>query len=214
MDPDSKAYFDDLGVSRETLDRLDAYERLIRKWNPAINLVAPKSLDDLWRRHFTDAAQLHPLAATDVNCADIGSGGGFPGLIVAILSQELAPERTFTLIESDQRKCVFMATVARELDVTVEIKSERIESTSVKGFDIVSARALAPLTKLLDYAAPLLNPGGQALFLKGANAEAELTEARRRWKMEAEIIASVTDPAASVLRIKEFQLVDAPDPSR
>lgn len=190
-----------LGVSRETLERLELYAALLRKWTRAINLVGPDTLPDLWRRHFLDSAQLLPLLPPAPperprRLADLGSGAGFPGLVLAILG---AGE--VHLVESDSRKAQFLREVSRETGAGAQVHTARIETLSPLFADCVTARALAPLTQLLDYAARHLRPGGQALVLKGKSAGQELTQAAARWSMAAEQFASRSDPAGVILRI-------------
>ncbi len=194
----------DLGVSRETLERLEIYARLLTKWTRAINLVSADSLPDLWRRHFLDSAQLLPLlppapAGRPRRLADLGSGAGFPGLVLAILG---AGE--IHLVESDRRKGQFLREVSRETAAGAEVHLGRIEELSPLCADCVTARALAPLERLLDYAARHLAPGGSALFLKGRGAAEELTQAARRWSMAVERFPSRTDPEGSILRIADL----------
>jgi 16S rRNA (guanine527-N7)-methyltransferase len=252
------------GAPRETVERLVLYERLLRQWQKAVNLVAPRTLDSIWHRHFADSAQLAPLAPPGTRSwIDLGSGAGFPGLVVAIMlappsprpspaspqtasgrgegwgeGQEQAPtpldgvrplasdlrnfqsrggegsdparplpasgERgsiRFTLIESDARKCAFLREVARQTEImagnTVDILSKRAESVTTSVNEdlprVVSARALAPLDRLLDLAAPLSPPGTTLLFLKGREVAAELQLAESRWQFQVALVQSVTD---------------------
>ncbi len=187
-------------VSRETLGRLDEYAARLIKWNRAINLVAKPTLDAVWTRHFLDSAQIldHVPAGTKT-WIDLGSGAGFPGLVIAVLR----PDISVTLIESDRRKSVFLSETARACGLTVSVLSERVEDVEQKA-DIVSARALAPLTDLLAFAQPLLGPNGVALFLKGENVENELTEANRLWHITHTKHDSVVDPRGSILSITDF----------
>lgn len=187
------------GVSRETLDRLGAYVSLLRRWQASINLVGRATLDEAETRHILDSAQLHPLLPQGVRTlVDLGSGAGFPGLVLAILG---VPD--VHLIESDARKCAFLREVARVTSSPVTIHNRRIEAVEPFPVDAVTSRALAPLDALLGYAAPFARNGGTCLFLKGRQAEEELAEARRHWTMTVERIDSVTDPGGSVLRIRE-----------
>lgn len=195
-------------VSRETLERLRIYEALLRKWNPAINLVSKSTLDQVWSRHFLDSAQIFDLADPSARTwADLGSGGGFPGLVVAILAAGRGRELGMTLVESDTRKAAFLMTVAREAGLTVAVKSERIEALSPLGADILSARALAPLVKLLEFSERHLRPGGQALFPKGANHAEELRQALETWSFSYDTIPSATDPDAVVYSLREIRRV-------
>ncbi|MCY1126434.1 16S rRNA (guanine(527)-N(7))-methyltransferase RsmG [Frigidibacter sp. RF13] len=190
-------------VSRETFDRLEAYQALVRKWNPAINLVSRNSLDQMWERHILDSAQVFALKDRETGLwADLGSGGGFPGLIAAILAAERSPGLRIALVESDQRKAAFLATAARTLDLEVVVHATRIESLPPLGADILSARALAPLTDLLGHAERHLAPGGSALFPKGANHAAELRQALESWRFSYQTHESATDPDAVIYSIR------------
>lgn len=193
-------------VSRETMQRLKAYEALLRKWNPAINLVSRSTLDRLWDRHFVDSAQIFDLCSARGRLwADLGSGGGFPGLVVAILAMERRSDLSVTLIESDQRKAAFLSTVAREVDAKVRVLPERIEAVPGLSADTLSARALAPLVKLLEYAELHLSPGGLALFPKGASHEDEISQALEKWRFSYEVTRSMTDASAVILSIRDIR---------
>ena len=267
------------GVPRETIDRLIIYEKLLRQWQKAVNLVAPSTLDAVWHRHFADSAQLVPLAPSDARSwIDLGSGAGFPGLVAAIVmatapspraspsapqtrtargegrgeGQEQHPtpigqgrcggqpftlgaqplaaphpsplpasgERgpvaraesespSFTLIESDARKCAFLREVARQTEVAVDILSTRAESARAsvnKALPrVVSARALAPLVKLLELARPLSPPGTTLLLLKGREAARELQMAESRWRFQVALVQSVTDENGRVAVITNLE---------
>ncbi|WP_104019952.1 16S rRNA (guanine(527)-N(7))-methyltransferase RsmG [Roseovarius nitratireducens] len=189
-------------VSRETRERLDLYATLIEKWNPRINLVSRASLPHLQARHFEDSAQLHALAPTPVaHWADLGSGGGFPGLVIAILAHETGSPARVTLVESDARKSAFLRTVIRETGIAATVRTERIEKMDPLAADVLSARALADLSALLGYAARHLAPGGTALFPKGATWRQELTEAQSKWHFTSRVDKSRTDPEAVILRV-------------
>lgn len=191
----------DIGVSRETIERLSAYAALLARWQPRINLVSAASLEDLWRRHMLDSAQLLPfLPSGTQTIVDLGSGAGFPGLVLAVLG---VPE--VHLIESDQRKCVFLAEAARATGAKAVIHNQRIESMSGLSTGVVTARACAPLDKLVSYAQKFLWQDGKALFLKGANAEEELTAARKLWQMDVERFPSASDPTGCILRIGQVR---------
>lgn len=195
------------GVSRETEARLGAFCALLQKWNPKINLVAQSTLQDLQTRHMRDSAQLDPLAPLAKTWVDLGSGGGFPGLVIAALRAEKGDEFRMTLVESDQRKATFLREAARVMDLAVEVVVARAETMRDRRFDVVSARALAPLEKLLAYAEPLLSPSGIALFPKGANHAAEVDEAQKEWQFTAEATPSVTSPGAVILKVKDIARV-------
>ena len=190
------------GVSRETLRRLEVFEQVIRKWNPKINLVSKSSLEQLWTRHVADSIQVFRCTEAPDHWVDIGSGGGFPGLIVAILAAEEAPQMRVTLIESDQRKSAFLRTAARETGANCQVIAKRIEAVEPQQADILSARALADLDTLLGFAERHLKPEGVALFPKGATWEKECAAARQRWNFNAEPITSKTDPDAVILKIE------------
>ena len=189
-------------VSRETKDRLSHYAGLLEKWNPRINLVSRSSIAHLRDRHFEDSAQLYALASHPVDhWADLGSGGGFPGLVIAILAQETGSPARVTLVESDARKSAFLRTVIRETGVAATVRTERVEATHPLNADILSARALADLSTLLGFAAHHLAPTGTALFPKGATWRQEAVEAQSKWQFSYEVVTSETDPAAVILRV-------------
>ncbi len=198
-----EAFAAQTGVSRETLAKLEIYAAQLVKWQKAINLVAPNTLPDLWRRHFLDSAQILPLAAEagPGHWLDLGSGAGFPGLVVAAMGRE-----GVTLIESDSRKAVFLRETARAMNIEVSVRAERIEAVPAADYRpaaVISARALAPLSDLLAWAAPFAGPHTLLLFPKGRQAEDELTLAGKSWTMEKlDSLPSQTDPAARILRIR------------
>jgi 16S rRNA (guanine527-N7)-methyltransferase len=192
-----------INVSRETLQRLETYAGVLVKWQAKINLVGPATLPDLWRRHFLDSAQLLPLlpAATGT-LADLGSGAGFPGLVLAIMT-----DWRVHLLDSDQRKCAFLRQVALDCGVLdrVTIHARRIEQVTGLLADVVTARACAPLGELLDLAEPFIGEKGTGLFLKGAQAEEELTQAQRRWTMRLDRRDSISDPAGKLLIVSQLK---------
>jgi 16S rRNA (guanine527-N7)-methyltransferase len=191
-------------VSRETLARLERYGALLAEWNRAINLVGRGSLDDLWRRHMLDSAQLMPLlppapAGRRRLVVDLGSGAGFPGLVLSILGAGAVH-----LVEADRRKAAFLREAARRTGSDAQVHDRRIEALEPLPADLVTARACAPLTKLLAYAAPFLAAGGAAsrgLFLKGRRVDEELTEAAKAWNMAVQSFQSRSDSGGTILRI-------------
>ncbi|GAB2177737.1 16S rRNA (guanine(527)-N(7))-methyltransferase RsmG [Dongia sp. agr-C8] len=190
-------------VSRETMAALETYAGLLRKWQKAINLVSGATLDDVWNRHFLDSAQLLPLLPEgDGHITDLGSGAGFPGLVLALLSGRAA-----NLVESDQRKAAFLGEVARATGCAgrVQIHAARVEALKPWVSPIITARALADLTQLLDWASPFLSTASVCIFPKGAKAEEELTAALRVWKMTVERVRSVTDPTGLILRLSHLE---------
>lgn len=178
--------------------RLDAYLALLAKWQARINLVAPKSLPEAWTRHVLDSAQLWPLLeGRDGPLLDLGSGAGFPGLVLAILGR---PD--VTLVEADRRKAAFLQEAARVTGTQVSIQACRIEALTPIRAGIITARALASLESLLHYAQPYADESTLYVFLKGARAEEELTTARKRWKMRVDKAPSLTDARGVVLRLE------------
>ena len=197
-------------VSRETLARLKAYADLLVAWNEHHNLVARSTLPDLWHRHFLDSAQLEPLIPPGTrNLADLGSGAGFPGLVLAAMRPEIA----VTLHESTGKKCAFLTAAAEGMGLKLAVQNTRIEALPPKAFDVVTARALAPLPLLLSYAKPLTGPNSVCLFLKGQNAGSELTEAHKSWNMETSQVPSKTDPSGAILVVRKLvSLHEHPSP--
>ena len=195
-------------VSRETMDRLEAYAALLVKWNPKINLVAKSTIPEVWHRHMADSAQLWALAPKGAKSwMDIGSGAGLPGLVIAAIAAEKAPDLKVSLVESDRRKSVFLQSAAREMGITVEVITKRIEALEPQGVDILSARALSSLPQLLEFTEKHRKPEGVCLFPKGARVDSELTEASSCWHMAYQTFPSMTDADAVILRIGEFKRV-------
>lgn len=192
-----------LTVSAQTTERLHQFAALVVKWNPAVNLVSKSSLSHLWQRHILDSAQVFNLAPTQArNWVDLGSGGGFPGLVIALLAAEHRPDLRVTLVEADQRKSVFLADAARQLGIVVAIHALRIEELPPQNADVLTARALAPLDQLCDFVARHLKPGGVALLQKGAAVEPEVIAAGRYWHFDLHRHVSLTDPTAAILELK------------
>jgi 16S rRNA (guanine527-N7)-methyltransferase len=191
-------------VSRETWTRLDGLVALLRKWQTTTNLVAPSTLTEIWTRHIADSAQLLTIVPDARVWVDLGSGGGFPGLVVACAMAD-HPGATIDLVESNQKKSAFLREAARILGVPAIVHARRIEdfvSTPLQSFDVVTARALAPLDRLMDYVGPLLKKGTIGLFPKGQDAAAELTAASKSWIMDAQLVPSVTDPQARIVVVR------------
>lgn len=196
----------DLNVSRETFEKLELLERELRRWQAIKNLVGPATLTQVWDRHIVDSLQLLDLAPDAKTWLDLGSGAGFPGLVLAIAGAERGLH--VHLVESNSRKCAFLRQIARLTEAPATVHEARLE-TEVPGFigkaDVVSARALASLSMLLNWTEPLLKAGTMGLFPKGRDAEIELTEARKKWTFEAEILPSLTDSDARILRITSIE---------
>lgn len=193
-------------VSRETSARLERYLALLERWNASINLVAPGTLENAWLRHLADSAQLFDLRPEGARSwIDLGSGAGLPGLPVAAMAAEKAPQLAVTLVEADRRKAAFLAAAAREMHLDVGVEARRSEEVPARAHDVVSARALAPLDRLCALAYRFKGDGSVFLFPKGRRLDSELTAAAARWHIRTERIASRTDPDAAVLRIVELE---------
>lgn len=209
---DAEQFVRAFSVSRETIEKLETYAALLKQWQKAVQLVAPSTLDAVWPRHFADSAQVLALAPHSARTwLDLGSGAGFPGLVIALLSRDAAspvPDLRVTLVESDTRKAAFLREVARRTGCAVDIVGTRIESRSTRDkvgtVDVISARALAPLPDLLRLAAPFWQTGTVGLFLKGREVEKEVEAARLSWTFELELIASATDPAGRIARVRNL----------
>ena len=188
------------GVSDDTLARLAAYVELLGKWQRRINLVGRATLADVWRRHVLDSAQLLPLLRADTGVVlDLGSGAGFPGLVLAVMGT--APAQ---LVERNSRKCAFLQEVVRVTAAPAIVHNCRIEDLRPFAADVVTARALAPLEKLLAHARPFLAGGGLCLFLKGRTAQRELTESAKNWMMTVTRIDSISDPSGVILKLEDI----------
>ena len=196
-----------LDVSRETMDDLKSYVSILTKWNSSINLVSKSTVEDIWDRHIWDSAQLVGIvgAETPKYWVDFGSGGGLPGLVIAILLKD--KQTKVTMVESDTRKCAFLRTVIRELKLNADVIQNRVEQVDPLNVDIISARALADLDILMSFSERHRKKDGICLFLKGQNHEVELTAARENWNMEVEVEPSLTSQRSCVLKIKEFSRV-------
>lgn len=190
-------------VPRETLTRLGAYAALVAKWQAAINLVGPATLPQIWERHFLDSAQLLALIEpSERQIADFGSGAGFPGLVLAIMS-----DRNVHLIEADSRKCAFLRQVAIDTGVMAQVTIHNVRAEKLRPFpvDIVTARACAPLDTLIGLVAPFLAEDGRCLLHKGERADLELTRARKLWHMRLTRRASVADSRGTILIISQVR---------
>jgi 16S rRNA (guanine527-N7)-methyltransferase len=188
-------------VSRETLARLKAYADILTEWAELHNLVARSTLPDLWERHMWDSAQLAPLVPEGAHTlADLGSGAGFPGLVLAAM----LPGVEVTLHEATAKKCAFLRAAADRMGVGVTIENARMEDLPRHAYDVVTARACAPLPRLLEYAHSFVGPNSVCLFLKGQNVGSELTEAHKCWKMEVSQVASQTDPSGAIVTVREL----------
>ncbi|MBX7145804.1 MAG: 16S rRNA (guanine(527)-N(7))-methyltransferase RsmG [Alphaproteobacteria bacterium] len=223
-------------VSRETLDRFKIYKSLLEQWQKSINLVSPESLKYIWRRHFLDSAQLYSYIDPNATLMDLGSGAGFPGMVLALMGI-----KKVHLVESDQRKSAFLNELARNLNLNghlnlnqysnlkssghqlpsnqVEIHPKLIQDIDLKDFnihdsqnsnhtiDVITARGLTKLDDLVFYAYPFIENKGYALFLKGKNVPQELEEMKKNWHAKIDLFPSISDPTGIIVKISNLQKV-------
>ena len=195
-------------VTSAAMDRLSTFGEMVLKWNPTINVVARSTIADLWARHIVDSAQVFRYTTPEQRIwLDLGSGGGFPGIVVAVLAYELIPDLKVVLVESDKRKSVFLSEVVRTLNLSATIKAERVESLPDQNADVISARALSPLADLCAYSERHLKPSGICIFLKGANAAVEVAAAQKGWQFELQQAESITDARSSLLLLRGLKHV-------
>ncbi len=195
-------------VSRETITKLKQYEMLVKEWNMRFNLVSKSSVQYIWNRHILDSLQLcNHLLPSDRILYDFGSGAGFPGIVLAVASEQLFPELTVKLIESIEKKARFLNVVKDELNLNVTIINDRIENIKSQKADVITSRALASLTKLLEYSMPFCSERTRLIFLKGTKWEEELNEAKKQWHFDYEIIKSKTDETGRILIIYNLRRV-------
>jgi len=191
-------------VSRETAERLDRFVEHFLKWQRVVQLASPSTLNTLWTRHIADSLQLLPDLEDAKEVVDVGSGGGFPGLVLSIS----APDKKFHLVESDTRKASFLREAARVSNSTAEVYAERVESVAKRintGIHMVTARAFAPLPKLLELTDPFLQSGARAVFLKSQDIDDELTTAAKSWTVNYRLRNSLTDPRGRILLIDKAE---------
>jgi 16S rRNA (guanine527-N7)-methyltransferase len=199
-------------VSRETLDRLDRFVETLLAWQQRINLIAPSTEPKLWTRHIADSLQLLALAPQAKAWVDLGSGGGFPGLVIACALAD-KPEARVHLVESSAKKAAFLREAARATGAAAQIHAVRIEDfveNLAMAVDVVTARALAPLAGLLAATYPLLKTGTLGLFPKGQDVDAELTEAAKCWSIQSSLAPSLTDPKAKIVRVTGIEKLTQP----
>ena len=196
----------DLAVSHETAERLETYRALLAEWSARFDLIGPKELDRFWQRHAFDSAQLLSFAPGAKRWIDLGSGAGFPGLVIACLLAD-TPGAEITLVESSTKKSGFLREVVRATETPVKVFAQRIEDFTAMDrsrYDVVTARALAPLPRLIEHAKPILDRGAQGLFPKGASFDAELaaaSKALRAGGFKADVLESKSDPRGRIIRI-------------
>ena len=193
-------------VSHETYKKLLSYEEILKKWQKKINLVSNNTLSDAWDRHFIDSIQVYSLLPKENSkLVDFGSGAGFPGLVLALLSTENNDGIRVTLVESDLRKTLFLKEVARQLSIDVEIVNKRIESNEHCLYNVITARALASLDLLFEYAYPFTGNNTKLVFLKGQNYKEEIKKAKENWSFELEEQQSITNSESVILKITNLE---------
>ncbi len=200
MRPGRRDVLDSFDVSRETVDRIDRIVSVLDEWRLRMNLIGPKEWPLVWSRHVADSLQLVEHLPSTGEMVDFGSGAGFPGLILA---GALAPDMRVELVESVGKKCAFLRAAAEAAGLSVTVRQARVETLAPRQVDAVTARALAPLPRLLDLAAPWLEKGGIALFPKGRTWQEELTQAKQSWTFTCEAIVSRTHSEGAILKISE-----------
>jgi 16S rRNA (guanine527-N7)-methyltransferase len=198
----------DFSVSRETMDSFERYRLLLVKWAKQINLVGPSTLTHFWERHVLDCAQVMHIAGPESRTiVDFGSGAGLPGLILAALLPEKAANAHVTLIELSGKRCGFLREAARTLNVKVTIIQDKIEIVEAFPVDLITARAFAPLDKLLDYAHAWADKGARIVFLKGEDVQREIDQASTKWSFQSRINTSVTDSRGCVVEILDLKRI-------
>lgn len=194
-----------VGATDAQIQDLTRFQALLAEWNEVMNLVGPLTIATYWTRHALDSAQLVPMAPEASTWADLGAGAGLPGVVLAILMKGRAGARVH-LVESMTKRCRFLEVVARDLDLPVQVHNARAEDLKLK-VDIVTARACAPMSKLLGFAEPYLRNGAVGLFLKGQDVETELSEARKAWTFDADLRISQSDPRGRIVQVKRLSRV-------
>jgi 16S rRNA (guanine527-N7)-methyltransferase len=191
----------DSGASDAQMADMTAYRALIEDWNGRMNLVGPSALETFWLRHAWDSAQLLLLEPSAKVWADIGAGAGLPGLVLAILLKD-TPDAKVHLVESMAKRCRFLSEVVERLALPAVVHNQRAEDVAIDGVEIVTARACAPMTRLLSFAEPLLKRGARGVFLKGRDVAAELIEARKSWTLDLSLLPSRSDPDGNIVIVE------------
>ena len=197
---DAASFAQRVGATPAQLADFERLHAMLADWNSQLNLVSDASLGEFWPRHAFDSAQLRQVAPGARTWVDIGAGAGFPGLVLAILLKGEAGAKV-DLVESVAKKCRFLAAVVEALELPAEVHNHRAETLSLQA-DVVTARAVATLVRLLDFAKPYLDRGAVGLFPKGRNADVEIAEARRVWRFTCNVIASRSDPEGRILKVE------------
>lgn len=193
-------------VSRETTKKLESYQTLVKEWNGKFNLISKSTENTIWERHIVDSLQLIKfITPKDKVLLDLGSGAGFPGIVLAIACQEMYPDLKIKLVESIGKKASFLQEVNKTLNLNMEIYKERIENLKIGKVDVITSRALASLPKLLEYAKPFCSNSTKLIFLKGEKWVQEQDEARKKWMYECEVSDSDTSEYGKILRISDLR---------
>jgi 16S rRNA methyltransferase gidB len=193
-------------VSRETKEKIEAYKTLVLEWNCKFNLISKSSVEHIWERHILDSVQLYKyIRPTDKILLDLGSGAGFPGMVLAIMAKQLNPELSINLVESIGKKTLFLNAVKDELKLNVNILHDRIENIKMKNVDIITSRALAALSKLLDYSKPFCKTETNLIFPKGEHWADEIETAQKQWYFKYKTENSATDKFGKILCISELR---------
>ena len=191
-----------IDVSRETQERLEVFVALLKKWNTHINLVSSGDIQKIWERHILDSVQIVPLLRGQKHFIDMGSGGGFPGVVIGLVTGIPG-----ILIEAHQKKVAFLREAIRVTEANLTVIGERLERVKIDPAPVVTARALAPLKKLLDWACPFLTPHGMGLFLKGQQVAEEIKEAQHHWQMRVDIYPSLLSSEGTLLKVSHLNRV-------
>jgi 16S rRNA (guanine527-N7)-methyltransferase len=196
----------EFNVSRETLLDFEGYEALLKKWAKQINLIGPSTVTHFWSRHVLDCAQVLPLAGPNVvTAADFGTGAGLPGLILARLLQDQSPKAHMILVEASAKRCGFLREAARLLGVATTIINDKIEITPAQPVNLVTARAFAPLDKLLAFAYPWAGLQARLIFFKGEDVQREIDEASTNWAFQSRVTQSITDSRGCLVEILDLR---------
>ena len=198
---DAAAFQKEISATPAQMSDLEQSRVLLEIWTEKINLVGPSAMAAFWLRHAYDSAQLLEVAPGALTWADLGTGAGLPGVVLAILLKG-TPGAHIHLVESLQKRCKFLEAVVVALELPATVHRSRAESLRLTGIDVVTARACAPMARLLEYARPVLRGGVRGLFLKGRDVEAEIVEARRTWRFEVELIPSKSDPSGRIVSVR------------
>ena len=198
--PDAAAFAARTGATAAQMADLEQLRALLAEWNAQMNLVSEASLADYWTRHVLDSAQLLPLAADARTWVDIGAGAGFPGLVLAILLKGEAGAKVH-LVESQAKRCRFLEEAVGELALPAEVRNARAENLAIKA-DVVTARAVAPMVRLLGFARPYIAKGAVGLFLKSESVAAEIEDARKSWRFTYDVSVSVSDSRGRIVKVE------------